>query len=180
MNIYLAGLIGTGKTTLGSALARHLGWRFEDLDAAMEQQAGKGFRQVVADEGWLGFREREYSLCKGFGAMNRTVVALGGGTVRYEWNRDIIRGTGVNVLLTANLAEIAERVRPQDRPRVNQGSTLEEDLAMIWSRHQDSYLNWADVVYPTDQGRAIPEEVEDLLAVLQGTAWTLPRDDPRD
>ena len=66
MNIYLAGSIGAGKTTVGKQLAEQLGWDFRDLDPAMELDAGKDFRQVVAEEGWLGFRQREYRICKGF------------------------------------------------------------------------------------------------------------------
>ncbi len=45
MNIYLAGLIGSGKTTVGRVLAERLGWSFQDLDPAMEAQAGKSFHK---------------------------------------------------------------------------------------------------------------------------------------
>lgn len=166
MNIYLAGLIGAGKTTVGRLLAERLGWIYEDLDPGMELEAGKNFREVVAEEGWLGFRVREYRICRRFASLDRAVVALGGGTVRYEWNRDVLRGTGVNVLLAAELDVIADRVRANDRPRVNAGTTLEEDLAQIWGNHKDLYLNWADVVYRTDQGKSVAEEVEELLEIL--------------
>jgi shikimate kinase len=167
VNIYLAGLIGAGKTTVGKALAEQLGWGFGDLDVAMREDAGKDFRQVVAEEGWLGFRVREYRICKRFACGNRTVVALGGGTVRYEWNRDILRGTGANVLLHADLRVIADRVRPNDLPRVHPGTTLEEDLALIWNEHKDLYLDWADHVYMTDRGKSVSEEVEELIQILR-------------
>lgn len=174
MNIYMAGLIGAGKTTVGKQLAERLGWGFLDLDPAMELDAGKDFRQVVAEEGWLGFRVREYRICKGFAAMDRTVVALGGGTVRYEWNRDVMRGTGVNVLLMAELGVIADRVRVNDRPRVNPGVSLEEDLAQIWGNHSQLYLGWADMTYRTDRGKSVPEEVDELIAILGEGGWVRP------
>jgi shikimate kinase len=167
VNIYLAGLIGAGKTTVGWALAQRLGWSFHDLDVAMREDAGKDFRQVVAEEGWLGFRVREYRICKRFAGMDRVVVGLGGGTVRYEWNRDLLRGTGANVLLHADLGVIADRVRPNDRPRVHPGTTLEEDLALIWNDHKDLYLGWADHVYMTDQGKSVQDEVDDLIELLE-------------
>ncbi len=167
MNIYLAGVIGAGKTTVGRLLAEQLGWSFQDLDPAMEVDAGKSFHQVVADEGWLGFRVREYRICKSFARMDRAVVALGGGTVRYEWNRDILRGSGVNVLLAADLKVIADRVRVNDRPRVHPGTTLEEDLELIWGQNKDLYLNWADLIYQTDQGKSPAEEAKDLIQILQ-------------
>jgi shikimate kinase len=167
MNIYLSGMIGSGKTTLGKALAKRLGWAFDDLDSAMEAIAGKDFRQVVAEEGWLGFRQREYHICKQFAQMDQTVIALGGGTVRYEWNRDVLKGTGVVVLLTAGLDVLADRVRANDRPRVNPGATIEEDLAQIWGNHQDLYFSFADVIYENDQRNTVSEATDELLAILQ-------------
>lgn len=174
MNIYLAGLIGAGKTTVGKELARRLAWTFDDLDPAMERDAGKSFHKVVEEEGWLGFRVREYRICKGFAAMDRAVIALGGGTVRYEWNRDAMRGSGVNVLLTANLDVIADRVRPNDRPRVHPGTTLEEDLALIWGQHRDVYLGWADLTYSTDHGMTPAEEADELAGTLVRSGWLRP------
>ena len=166
MNIYLAGLIGVGKTTLGQLLAHEMGWKYADLDDEMKRDAGKDFRQVVEEEGWLGFRQREYRICKKFAQMQETVVGLGGGTVRYDWNRDILRGSGINILLVADLDVLAERVRQNDRPRVNPGVSLEEDLQRIWQTSQDLYLSYADVVYRTDQGKSPQQEVGELKRIV--------------
>jgi shikimate kinase len=166
-NIYFSGLIGSGKTALGQALAGRLGWPFQDLDSAMQLDANKDFRQVVAEEGWLGFRVREYRICKQFARMERTVVALGGGTVRYEWNRDVLRGTGVTILLVTDLGELADRVRANDRPRVHPGTTLEQDLAMIWGTYRDLYYSLADVVYETVRGKTIAQEIDELIEILR-------------
>ena len=89
----------------------------------------------------------------------------GGGTVRYAWNRDVLRGTGVLVFLEADLATLAARVRAADRPRVNPGVSLEEDLAAIWAAAEPLYHD-ADLIYRTDAGRTLDEEVDDLLALI--------------
>jgi shikimate kinase len=167
MNVYLSGMIGSGKTTVGKALANRLGWAFDDLDLAMESLTGKPFYAVVADEGWLGFREYEYHICKRFASMEQTVIALGGGTVRYEWNRDVLSGTGINILLVAGLGVLADRVRANDRPRVNPGTSLDQDLKTIWENHQHLYRAFADIIYDTGQDKTISEEVDDLLVSLQ-------------
>jgi shikimate kinase len=167
MNIYFSGLIGVGKTTVGMALAELLGWEFDDLDVAMERAAGKNFRQVVKEEGWLGFRIREYSIMKQFASMDHTVIGLGGGTVRYEWNRDAIKGSGVNILLTTDISVLPGRLRDNDRPRVNPGMTMEEDLAWMWEKHKDTYLGFADIVYRTDQGKTVQQEAQELLQILK-------------
>ena len=171
MNIYLSGMIGSGKTALGTLLGRRLRWSFFDLDQEMDRELGKSFHDLVREKGWLAFRELEYKICNRFSKMNRSVVALGGGTARYEWNRDILQGTGVRILLLADLKVLAERVSRQDRPRVNPGATLEEDLKRIWEEHQDQYLAFSDLHYPTDGGKTVPEEVEDLLGMLRQGGW---------
>lgn len=165
-NVYLAGMIGAGKTTLGERLAARLGRPFYDLDHEMDRLLGRSFHDLVRQEGWLAFREREYALVKRFAALRGAVCALGGGTVRYEWNRDVLRSTGVVVLLEADLATLAARVRAADRPRVHPGLSLEADLARIWATAAHLYRGAADLVHRTDTGRTVEEEVEALLEAL--------------
>ena len=166
VNVYLAGMIGSGKPTVGARLAAYLGRPFLDLDREMDRDLGRSFHDLVREHGWLAFREREYALCKRFAAMREVVVALGGGTVRYEWNRDALRGTGVTVLLEADLDTLVARVRAADRPRVHPGVSLEEDLARIWAASAHLYRAAADLVHRTDAGRTADEEVRVLAGLL--------------
>lgn len=160
-------MIGSGKTAIGERLAARLGRPFLDLDREMDRELGRSFHELVREEGWLAFREREYGLCRRFAQMRRVVVALGGGTVRYAWNTDVLRGTGVMILLEADLAVLAERVRRADRPRVNPGVSLEEDLRRIWSAAAHLYRQAADIIYRTDTGKEIEEEVGEMLDLLR-------------
>jgi shikimate kinase len=165
-NIYLCGMIGSGKTTLGMRLARELRLSFYDLDQEMDRRLGHSFHKLVQEKGWLAFRELEYSICKRFSGLERAAVSLGGGTVRYEWNRDILSGTGLMILLTAPLQELARRVQAADRPRVNPGTSLEEDLQRIWEASGQTYYAAADVVYDTDQ-KGIEQAVAELKAIIR-------------
>ncbi len=166
LNVYLCGLIGSGKTVIGERLAARLGRPFLDLDREMDRELGWSFHELVREEGWLAFREREYLLCRRFANLKRVVVALGGGTVRYAWNTDILRGTGVMILLDADLGVLAERIRRVDRPRVNPGASLEEDLRRIWSAAAHLYRQATDLTYRTDTGKEIEVEVSELLHLL--------------
>jgi shikimate kinase len=168
LNVYLCGLIGSGKSAIGERLATRLGWTFCDLDREMDRELGHSFHELVREQGWLAFRELEYAICCRFARMEKSVVALGGGTVRYAWNRDILRGTGVTILLEADLAVLADRVRRADRPRVNPGVSLEEDLQRIWSATSHLYRDAADLVYRTDTGSPLEREVEEILSLLKG------------
>jgi shikimate kinase len=159
-------MIGSGKTAIGERLAARLGRPFYDLDREMDRELGRSFHELIQEQGWLTFREMEYDLCRRFAKLEKSVMALGGGTVRYAWNRDILRGGGVMILLEADLQVLAERVRRADRPRVNPGIRLEEDLERIWTASSQVYRDAGDIVYRTDAGKGVDEEVEEIIVLL--------------
>jgi len=166
MNIYLSGIIGVGKTTVGEAIATRLKFPFDDLDRAIERESGKTIGDLVAAEGWLRYRELEYQISKSYSCKDKYVFALAGGTPRYEWNRDVLSGTGVNILLVANLNILPARVGKKDRPRVNPVTSLAEDLEQIWREYKDVYIAFSDFIYRTDQGKSVDDEVEDILGII--------------
>ena len=161
MNIYFCGMIGSGKTTIGEGLAQTLELDFLDLDQEMDRILGYSFHKLVQEQGWVPFRELEYSICKRFAGLDNSIICLGGGTVRYEWNMDVLKGSGPVILLTASLEELIRRVKKADRPRVNPGTSVEQDIRLIWEKSKDKYYRAADIVYTTDQ-KSIDEEVREL------------------
>jgi shikimate kinase len=158
-------MIGSGKTTIGKALAAGLNLPFYDLDDEMDNILGYSFHDLVKNQGWLAFRELEYSICKNFARQKEGIICLGGGTVRYEWNMDVIRGTGLVILLTADLDVLIERVRTADRPRVNPDSSLEDDIRLIWESHREKYIGAAQVRYHTDR-KSLDEEVKEIKKIV--------------
>ena len=162
MKVYLCGMIGSGKTTIGRPLAAAMQLPFFDLDDEMDRILGHSFHDLVREKGWLAFRELEYSICKSFAAKADGIFGLGGGTVRYEWNMDVLRDTGLVVLLTAPPEVLVERVRPADRPRVHGSASLEEDIRLLWSEHREKYMEAAPIHYRTDR-----KPVEDAVAELK-------------
>ena len=88
------------------------------------------------------------------------MFCLGGGTVRYQWNMDVLKGTGMIILLTAPLEVLIERVKAADRPRVNEQTSLQEDIRLLWKAHQGTYHNAADFRYESDN-KSIDKEVEE-------------------
>ncbi len=167
MNIYLCGLIGSGKTSIGREIARRLRWPFFDVDQIMEEEAGKRIHDIVTEEGWVSYREKEYDISKRLSRKNHSVIAMAGGTVRYEWNMDVFRGTGVFILLTAPIKTLVSRAEKNDRPRVNLGTSLEKDLSFIWRKYKDRYEEAADFTYRTDRNKTVKEEAEEIIDLLK-------------
>ena len=168
MKVYFCGMIGSGKTTIGKPLAAAMALPFYDLDDEMDKILGFSFHHLVREQGWLAFRELEYRICKSFARKKRGVFCLGGGTVRYQWNMDVLKGTGMIILLTAPLDVLIERVSAADRPRVNEKTSLEEDIRLLWRAHKQTYHDAADIRYISDQ-KSIDQEVEELKEII--TKW---------
>ncbi len=169
MNIYLSGIIGAGKTTIGLKLAEELKRPFYDLDREMDKILGYSFHKLVHEEGWVPFRELEYSICKKFAGRNNAIIGLGGGTVRYEWNIDVLKGTGLIILLESPIDELIRRVSLNDRPRLNPETTISEDISLMWSLHRDKYIDSADIIYNTDN-KSLEREVEELKEIINGNS----------
>jgi shikimate kinase len=108
--VFLVGFMASGKTTLGTALARRLGWDFVDLDAAIESREGHTIQQIFRERGESEFRKLEASALS---ALTRslecnTVVALGGGTFAYGQNREFLQ-QWPSVFLEAPVEELWQR-----------------------------------------------------------------------
>jgi len=108
--IFLIGYRGTGKTSVARELASQLAFHWVDADDLIEQMTGKTIAAIFADEGESGFREWEARVVTAVIRKRRTVVALGGGAVLREENRQAICAAGPVVWLTASIDTILERV----------------------------------------------------------------------
>lgn len=86
-NIVLTGFMGTGKTSVGRALAVRLGREFVDMDEVLAQREGMSVADVFARQGEVYFRERERALCRELAARENQVIATGGGALVSEENR---------------------------------------------------------------------------------------------
>ncbi|KIX10936.1 shikimate kinase [Dethiosulfatarculus sandiegensis] len=152
MNAYLCGMMGSGKSALGQRAASELGLSFLDLDREADRRLGFSFHELVRQKGWLAFRELEYRIVRRTAAQGGILFALGGGTVRYPWNLDQLKGTGPIILLNAPLEILAQRIRNNQRPRVTGHPILEDELAAIWENSREAYLSACDEVFETHPG----------------------------
>ena len=130
MIVYLVGMPGAGKSTVGRELAGRLGVPFLDLDAEIEREAGAAVADIFRDEGEASFRALEAAALVKASMHDPAVIACGGGVVLEPANRITLRNTGVAVYLDVSLDELRRRVQPAaDRPLIRQEGDLERLLA---------------------------------------------------
>lgn len=115
-NIYLVGMMGAGKTTVGRHLAKRFGRRFVDADHEIEARTGVRIPTIFEIEGEAGFRRREAQAIADLAKEGGLVLATGGGAVLDPANRAVLAASGLVIYLNASPALLYERTR-HDRNR---------------------------------------------------------------
>lgn len=140
--IALTGFMGSGKSSVGSALASRLGWRFVDLDCEIERLEGRRIREIFAAEGEPRFREIEAAGLRSVLAETPRpfVLATGGGTLVQLSNKELLRSEGALVIFLDATPEALMRrccaeseedgVRPLARDRDGFKRLYEQRLPM--------------------------------------------------
>lgn len=166
LNLYLVGMMGTGKTAVGRPLAAALGYRFVDADTVLEGAAGRAIPEIFASDGETGFRQLETAVLGQISGWHSLVVATGGGVVTRPENWGHMR-QGVVVWLDAPVRLLLERLQRDPTPRPllqadDPGSRLQQLLA----ERQPLYAQ-ADLRIRQGQERP-PQVAELVLAGLPG------------
>ena len=115
MLIFLLGMMGSGKTTLGKELAEKLGYTFLDLDAVIEQKENKTIAEIFATEGQERFRELEREALQHIiSNYKQAIVATGGGTPCFFNNMTLMNASGETVFLDVSIESLAQRLSKSD------------------------------------------------------------------
>lgn len=156
LNLYLVGMMGSGKSTAGRHLAALLGYRFLDADQSIEQVAGRTIPAIFASEGEAGFRDLEAAVLNQIASWHSLVVATGGGVVTRPENWGQLR-QGVVIWLDAPDALLLERLSADPTPRpLLQADDPAARLAALMAERRPLYAQ-ADLHIVQD-GRS-PEQV---------------------
>jgi len=151
-NLYLVGLMGAGKTTVGRQLARRLTRRFVDSDHEIETRTGVRIPVIFEIEGEAGFRQRESRVIADLAAESGLVVATGGGAVLDPENRAHLRQSGLVVYLCVPPAVLFERTRhDQNRPLLQVADPLAR-LQALYDQRDPLYREVADLVIEGTHG----------------------------
>lgn len=110
-HIYLIGLMGAGKTTVGRRLAKLLNCAFIDTDQALEARTGVSVSYIFEIEGETGFRAREAQMLAEVSGGGGAVIATGGGIILRAENRRVMRERGRVIYLRASLQLLRARLQ---------------------------------------------------------------------
>ncbi len=149
-NIYLIGMMGSGKSTTGKLLANTLNRKFIDTDSLIELRSGKVVRDIFSQDGENRFREIESSVLLAVSKEVNLIVSTGGGILLKRANCDIIHESGTVILLYCQPDRLAGRItNPPERPLLKTDISIEQSLEDIWNSRKDLYHNNADFVVDT-------------------------------
>ena len=154
MNVFLIGYRGSGKSTVAAALSQRLGWPWIDADEQLERRAGKTIKQIFDEEGEQAFRDLEAAVVDDLARRNRHIIALGGGAVVREQNRQALGGRGPIVWLKASPEALLARVQTDAttvarRPNLTSHGGLDE-IRKLLSDRIPIYESCADLAIDTE------------------------------
>lgn len=148
-NIYLVGLMGAGKTTVGRQLAKRLGRPFYDSDHEIVERTGVPIPTIFEIEGEEGFRRREAQAIAELTAESDIVLATGGGVVLNPENRARLHDTGWVVYLNVPPALLFERTRhDRNRPLLR----VPDPLRKLEELHRQRDPLYREVAHTTVEG----------------------------
>lgn len=141
-NIYLIGLPGCGKTTVGNIVAKKLNMELVDMDALIVEKQGMSINEIFETDGEDFFRQVESEVLTQLSKTENKLISTGGGVVKLPQNRELLK-SGRVVYIYATVEEIAKRSNFSDRPLLKDNI---ENLKNLFEQRKELYKECADVV----------------------------------
>lgn len=171
-NIYLIGMMGVGKTTIGALLAQRLQWLFVDLDEVIERITEKSISEIFSEEGEEYFRDLESQAILQLDQEEPIVVSCGGGTPCFNDNLEVMNQRGLTIYLSAGINHLVNGLkhghsaRPLLEQLVGDEETL-EDYLMELLESRSPFYEQADLTIDTESLNE-EEVVSQIMVGLEG------------
>jgi 3-dehydroquinate synthase len=170
-NIFLVGLMGAGKTTIGRQLARRLNMHFIDSDHEIEARTGASVPWIFEIEGEASFRRREAEMIRELSAQRGIVLATGGGAVLNPDSRALLAARGTVIYLRASVGSILQRTAHDKNRPLLQTADPRQKLEDLTAEREPLYREIADLVIDTGRPnvQSMVQTILDQLAAIDNT-----------
>ena len=172
-NIFLVGLMGSGKTTIGRSLAKKLNLRFVDADQEIESRTGASIPLIFEIEGEASFRQREADVIRDLTAQQGIVLATGGGAVLNANSRRLLRERGTVIYLRATVASIIQRTSHDKNRPLLQTADPKAKIEELSRERAPLYQEVAHIIIETGRPN-VHSVVQNILSQLQSNPKTPP------
>lgn len=164
-NIYLVGMMGAGKTSIGRLLSKRSRRRFYDSDHVIEERTGVTIPTIFDLEGEQSFRDREEAVIAELARLSNIVLATGGGAVLRENNRQALCSSGIIVYLRGSVEDLWRRTRKDKNRPLLLTDNPRQKLAEIYSVRDPIYSSVADIIIETGNPsiQSLEQDVEARL-----------------
>lgn len=164
--VVLVGMMGAGKTAVGTALARQLGVAFRDSDEEIVRAANRSIAEIFERDGEPFFRARESEVIGRLLRGTPCVLSTGGGAFLAPANRQLIHDVGVSVWLKAELELLWQRVRHKTTRPLLHTPNPRETLRELYEARQPLYAQ-ADIVVESASDRSVEEMASRVVGALK-------------
>ena len=162
ISVYLIGMMGSGKTTIGKYLSQQLDYRFIDTDTTIATIAEKSIPEIFSTEGESYFRELETKVLEELSTYTRCVIATGGGIIQKQVNWSYLR-QGLVVWLDTDLHILQKRLAgDESRPLVSQLESLLTTRRPLYAQ-ADLHIAIAQEQQPLAIATQIVEKIPSVL-----------------
>ena len=148
MKIFLIGMMGSGKSSVGELLSKSIDLKFIDIDQVIQKEEGDTINDIFKKKGETYFREIETIKLKKI--KDFAIVSCGGGIIKKENNRKFIKKSGITFYLKAKVETLEKRlINDKERPLIDK-SDLKKSLEKIYYERKNLYKNCANFTIQTD------------------------------
>jgi shikimate kinase len=162
-NLILIGFMGSGKSTVGRAVAKTMDMNFIDIDQYIEQKEKLKIKDIFEKKGEKYFRQIEEKYIREISQVEDTVISTGGGVVSSPKNMELLRKNGYVVYLDCTIDCIEERVsRRNTRPMLNNAKNLRKRIEELLGERADKYEKYSDGKIKIDSNTNIWDTVEQI------------------
>lgn len=164
-NIYLTGMRGSGKSSVGKIIAEKLSRKLIDTDEEIEKQERASIEQIIKNKNWFYFRKKEKYIVRNFAKQNETVISTGGGVILDKENVNVLKKNGKIIFLNCPIEILEQRIEKemQNRPALTKQKKLRDELEELWAKRKEKYFESADMIIDLNEDLSLNEIAEQII-----------------